>query len=115
MNVSKVLRSFPEPARASAHHRFTPAYHMLEPGKFMSPLWEWFKPASYFQMFTESRTIAIFNVIVADREPGTSWGNLTACQSFPARVIQNFNYRRVIQMLHEIDLRELHHRQSRDR
>src|SRR5438552_15394201 len=106
--------SFPEPARASANHRLTLARDVLEPGKFLSWCGVRFKPALYFQAFTEARTIAIFNVVVADREPGTARGNLTASQCFPASVIQYFNRGRIIQMLHKIDLGELHHSRSRD-
>ena len=58
----------------STNHRLALAYDMLEPGKFLSRRGERVKPALYFQAFTEARTIAIFNVVVADREPGHGGG-----------------------------------------
>src|ERR1700680_2327209 len=81
----------PEPARASADHRLALARDVLEPGKFLSRRREWLKPTLYFQVFTEARTIDIFNVVGADREPGPGGGDLTTAQCFPARIVQYLN------------------------
>src|SRR6266568_550546 len=108
-DISAFLRGLPEPARASADHRLALACDALETGKFLSCRGEGLKPALYFQAFTEKRTIGIFDVVVADREPGPGWGDPAHGQCFPARVVQHFHRGRIIQMLHEIDLRELHH------
>ena len=110
LDVSPFLRGLPEPARASADHCLTLARDVLEPGTFLSCRGERFKPALNFQVFTEAWAVEVFNVVVADRELGPSGGDRAPGQGFPTCVVQQFHRGCIIQMLHEIDLRELHHR-----
>src|SRR6266700_6117733 len=114
LDVSPFLRGLPEPARASADHRLALTRDVLVPGTFLSCRGERFKPTLNFQVFTEAWTIDVFNVIVANGEPGPSGGDRAPGQGFPACVVQQFHRGRIIQMLHEIDLRELHQRWRRD-
>src|SRR6266446_5726397 len=108
--VSPFLRGLPEPARASADHRLALTRDVLEPGTFLSCRGEGFKPTLDFQVFTEAWAIDVFNVIVANGELGPSGGDRAPGQGFPACVVQQFHRGRIIQMLHEIDLGELHYR-----
>ena len=108
--LRRICRGLPEPARASTDHRLALARDVLMPGSFLSCRGERFKPTLDFQVFTEAWALDIFNVIVANAEFGPSGGDRAPGQGFPACVVQQFHRGRIIQMLHEIDLREPHQR-----
>src|SRR5438128_2470999 len=80
-------RGLPEPVRASADHRLAFTRDALEPGEFLPCRGEGLKPALYLEAFAETGTIGVFNVVVADCEPGFGGGNLTPGQRLPARVV----------------------------
>src|SRR5260370_39887329 len=114
LDVSPFLRGLPEPARASADHRLALTGDVLEPGTFLSCHGERFKPTLDFQVFTEAWAIDVFNVMVANGELGSSGGDRAPGQGLPSCVVQQFHRGRIIQMLHEYDLRALQHCCSRD-
>src|ERR1700694_4530012 len=108
--VSPYLRGLPVPVRAGLDHGLALAYDALESGKLLTFFRERFKPTLDCQAVTEARAIAVFDVVVADRESRPGGGDLTCGQSFPARVVQHFHRGCIVEVVHEIDLGELHHR-----
>ncbi len=107
--ISPCLPGLPEPVRAGLDHCLARTCDALESGELLTFFGERFKPTLDFQVITEARTITIVNVVVADRQSRPSGSNLTSSQRFPARVVQHFHRGRIVQMMHEIDLGELHH------
>src|SRR5215469_3310490 len=108
--LRRICCGLPEPARAGTDHRLALTRDVLMPGSFLSCRGERFKPTLDFQVFTEARALDIFNVIVANAEFGPSGGDRAPGQGFPGCVVQQFHRGGIIQMLHEIDLGELHQR-----
>ena len=86
-----------------------PACDALESGKPPTFFRERFKPTLDFRAVPEARTIAVFDVVVVDGEFRLGGGDLTPGQCFPARAIQQFHRGCIVQVVHEIDLGELHH------
>ena len=66
--VSPYLPGLPEPVRAGLDRGFARACDALELGKLPTFFRERFKPTLDFQAVTEARTIAVVDVVAADRQ-----------------------------------------------
>src|SRR5260370_8936751 len=85
------LAGLPEPVRAGLDRGFARACDALESGKLPTFFRERFKPTLDFQAVTEARTIAVVDVVAADRQSRPGGGDLPFGQPLPSRVVQNFH------------------------